>query len=60
MSRNRAAVVQKDDKTNTWWFVADVGRAGDGRRKQAKRRGVPTKKAAQLELDRLRVGVHDQ
>lgn len=60
MSRNRAAVVQKDDKTNTWWFVADVGRAADGRRKQAKPRGFPTKKAAQLELDRLRVGVHDQ
>lgn len=58
-TRNREAGPRRDEKTGTWQFVADVGTGPDGRRKQARRRGFPTKKAAQAELDRLRVRVHE-
>src|ERR1035441_1065357 len=51
-----SASPRKDPVSGTWWFVVDVGSV-DGRRRQAKRRGFPTKKAAQEELDRLRVSV---
>lgn len=55
----RSASPRKDEKTGTWWFVADLGPGPDGKRRQARRRGFPTKKAAQEELDRLRVRVHE-
>jgi len=58
MSRNAAP--QKDPDTGTWWFIVDIGLAADGRRRQARRRGFPTKKAAQVELARLRVNVQEQ
>ena len=57
MSRNAAP--QKDPDTGTWWFVVDIGLAADGRRRQARRRGFPTKRAAQEALDRLRVNSRD-
>jgi len=53
MGRNAAP--QKDPGTGTWWFVADLPPAGDGRRRQAKRRGFRTKGEAQAALDELRV-----
>lgn len=41
------------DRPGTWRFVVDV--PGDGvKRRQVKRRGFPTKKAAQAELDELK------
>lgn len=57
--RQNSAAPQKDEATGTWWFVADVGRGPDGKRRQARRRGFATKKEAQAELDRLRVGVRE-
>lgn len=51
----RSAAPQKDKGTGTWGFVVDLPPAPDGKRRQARRRGFPTKKAAQEELDRLRV-----
>jgi hypothetical protein len=54
--RPNAAAPQRDDRTGTWWFVVDAGTV-DGKRKQARRRGFLTKKAAQQELDRVRVSV---
>jgi hypothetical protein len=53
--RSKTAGPQKDDPTGTWWFVVDTGTAPDGKRRQAKRRGFPTKKAAAEALDKLRV-----
>lgn len=53
MGRNAAP--QKDPETGTWWFVVDLPPGGDGRRRQAKRRGFKTKAEAQAELDELRV-----
>lgn len=55
--RQMTAAPQKDEATGTWWFVADVGRGPDGKRRQARRRGFATKKEAQAELDGLRMGV---
>jgi len=54
MARSTASAPRKDEKTGTWFFVVDVGVRADGRRRQAYRRGFPTKKAAQEELDKLR------
>ena len=51
---------QKDHKTGLWWFVTDLHRGPDGKRRQARRRGFPTKRAAQEELDRLRVAVRNR
>jgi len=56
----RIAGPQKDDKTGTWWFITDVGVAANGRRRQARRRGFPTRKSAQDELDRTRVAAREQ
>ena len=53
--RSKTAGPQKDDATGTWWFVVDTGTGPDGKRRQAKRRGFPTKKAAAEALDNLRV-----
>lgn len=46
---------RRDEKSGTWWFVVDLGPGPDGRRRQARRRGFPTKKAAQEALDAVRV-----
>lgn len=48
---------RKDPTSGTWWFVVDLPAGGDGRRRQAKRRGFKTKAEAQAALDDLRVGV---
>jgi hypothetical protein len=46
----------KRDANGTWSFVCDVGvDSTSGRRKQARRRGFPTRKAAQEAMDELRV-----
>ena len=52
MSRN--AGPRKDEKAETWGFVFDLGAGPDGKRRQAHRRGFPTKKAAQEVLDEER------
>lgn len=51
----RDAGPRKDFANGTWWFVANLPPASDGRRRQAKRRGFKTKAAAQAALDELRV-----
>lgn len=50
---------RRDPQTGTWWFVVDLPASGNGKRRQAKRRGFPTKRAAQVALDRLRVNVRE-
>ena len=52
--RNATAAPRKDPATDTWWFVVDCGVGPDGKRRQAKRRGFPTKKAAREALDKVR------
>lgn len=51
---SRSAGPQRDPKTGTWGFIVDLPPAADGSRRQARRRGFPTKKAAQEALDELR------
>ena len=46
---------RRDAATGTWWFVVDLAPGPKGRRRQAKRRGFATKKAAQEALDGIRV-----
>ena len=58
--RAASAGPRKDERTGTWWFVCDVGAGPDGRRHQARRRGFPTKKAAQAEINRLRHSVDER
>jgi integrase len=50
MSDGRRGSV-KQAANGTWHFVVDVG--ADGERKQTRRRGFPTRKAAQAELTRI-------
>lgn len=59
MTASRSASPRKDPKTGTWSFVVDLGPGPDGKRRQARRRGFPTKRAAQEELDRLRVAARE-
>jgi integrase len=56
MARNASAAPRKA-ANGTWWFNIDIGIGPDGQRRRAHRRGFPTKKAAQEELDRLRHSV---
>lgn len=49
------AAPRKDPTSGTWWFIVDLPPGGDGRRRQAKRRGFRTKAEAQAALDDLRV-----
>lgn len=56
---NHSAAPRRNAKTGLWEFVVDLGPGPDGKRRQARRRGFPTKKSAQEELDRLRVRVHE-
>ncbi len=55
--RAGSAAPKKDETTGAWWFIVDLGQGADGKRRQARRRGFPTKKAAQEELDKLRRAV---
>jgi len=52
---SRGAGPRKDHKAGTWWFVIDLPPGGDGRRRQAKRRGFRTRAEAQAALDEMRV-----
>lgn len=54
MTRNSSASPRKDPDAGTWWFIVDLPSGPEGERRQAKRRGFPTKKAAQDALDELR------
>lgn len=49
---SRAGAITKDTERGTWTLVVDIGQPG-GRRRQVKRRGFPTKKAAQAERDAI-------
>jgi integrase len=60
VTRNASAAPRKDETSGTWWFIVDIGTGSDGHRRQAKRRGFATKKAAQTEMDRLRHTVATQ
>lgn len=53
------AAPQRDPKTGTWYFVVDLGPGSEGKRRQARRRGFRTKKAAQEALDKLRVNARE-
>lgn len=59
MTSRRSAGPQKDEKTGTWGFVVDLGAGPEGQRRQARRRGFPTKRAAQEALDKLRVSARE-
>jgi integrase len=59
MTSRRSAGPQKDDRTGTWGFVVDLGAGPQGQRRQARRRGFTTKKAAQEALDKLRVSARE-
>src|SRR5829696_2656329 len=50
---------RKDETSGTWSFVVDLGPGADGKRRQARRRGFATKKAAQEALDEVRVTARD-
>ena len=52
--RAGSATPRRDTDTGRWYFVVDGGVDQDGKRRQVKRRGFPTKVAAQEELDRVR------
>lgn len=55
MTKTRAAsAAPKQAVDGTWWFVVDVGVGLEGQRRQTRRRGFRTKKAAQEELDKVR------
>lgn len=56
---SRTASPRKDETNGTWWFVVDLTPGRGGQRRQARRRGFPTKKAAQEAIDRLRVSVRE-
>lgn len=58
-TRNSTAAPTKDPDTGRWWFVLDLGPGPDAngqwrQRRQAKRRGFPTKHAALAEMTKLR------
>ncbi|MBS1836220.1 MAG: site-specific integrase [Actinobacteria bacterium] len=63
MQRSANGGPKQDETTGTWGFVFDAGPGYDTggnwrQRRQVRRRGFPTRKAARLELDRLRHDVH--
>ncbi len=53
-ARSKTAAPLRDPVTGKWNFVVDLGPGPDGKRRQAKRCGFPTKKAAQEALDAIR------
>lgn len=50
-----SAAPRRDPRTGTWGFVIDLPPWPDGRRRQIRRRGLPTRKAAQEALEEVRV-----
>jgi integrase len=55
MTKQRAtSAAPKQAPNGTWGFVVDGGFGPDGERRQVRRKGLPTKKAAQEELDKVR------
>jgi integrase len=59
MKRAATAAPRRDPASGKWGFVVDaVGE--DGKRHQARRRGFPTKKAAQEVLDAIRTAVRQE
>lgn len=52
---SHTAAPSRDANTGTWSFVVDLGPGPDGQRRQARRRGIATKREAQEQLDGLRV-----
>jgi integrase len=52
--RAGSAAPRQNPKNGKWWFIVDGGPGEDGQRRQARRKGFATKKAAQEELDRIR------
>ena len=58
-TRRAAVAAPRQAANGKWEFVVDV-RGPDGRRRQARRRGFPTKRAAQAVLDELRQSVREQ
>ncbi len=57
MTKRASSAAPKRGPDGRWSFVVDLGPGPDGKRRQAKRRGFVTKKAAQEELDKLRRSV---
>jgi integrase len=56
----RDAGPRRDPKTDTWWFVVDVGRdPKTGKRRQARRAGFATKKAAKDAFDAILREAHE-
>jgi integrase len=61
MTRQTSAAPRQDKATGLWSFVVDAGPdPKTGNRRQARRKGFPTKHAAQEELDKLRRSVTTQ
>lgn len=54
-TRRRDAGPRKDEASGRWYFVVDLPPGPNGERRQAKRRGFATRKAAQEAIDDLRV-----
>ncbi|OMD43028.1 site-specific integrase [Paenibacillus odorifer] len=50
--------VKKDEETNKWFYVADVGKKPNGKRNQKKKRGFKTKREAEKALNELLNQVH--
>lgn len=42
--------MKRDESRGTWYFIVDLAPGPDGRRRQKKQRGFPTKKAAQTAM----------
>lgn len=59
MTQQSTAAPRRDPKTGTWSFVVDLPPDPDGKRRQARRRGFATRKAAQETLDKLRVSARE-
>lgn len=54
---SRAGSIKKDAATGKWGFVVDLSPPGATKRRQARRRGFDTKKAALLELDLVKSAI---
>lgn len=58
MTGRRDVGPRKDQQAGSWWFVVDLGPdPKTGKRRQARRRGFPTKTAAQASLDQIRTAM---
>ncbi len=59
-TRSQSAAPRRDPESGTWGFVVDAGiDPGTGKRRQVRRRGFATRKAAEQELARVRHGVQN-